>query len=611
MRCQALVRVSAPAAGETLCTACRPPSVGTDTASMSPIRHQVFMAKYAELRQASDADPRNVALRLDAARVAETLGLTVEAVEHLRAAVEEQPNHLEAAARYKALRREMEAAERRDAGEYAPPPRRPHRDDPPFWNDLGNVLAYPLRGRGKTVLMAGAIFFAIAELTSALSMIGGIVMLFIWGYVVGYLFDVIGSTGAGKDQPPELPEVASFLDSMLFPAVTYATISLFAFLPCIVVVALGATLGIGALPTMLLGLLAFAAGCFAFPMCLMVRGLMQDWKPAVNPIVVFGAIARVLPDYLAAFVALAVMWSAYVLAIGVTMVVVTLVFGPPTADAVLNVAPMRILGWIVMAFISWPMLLYCITLEGHILGRVYRQGATRLGWFVQRGTASRPSAKPGAMLWIAALGACLLFGAVGFGALKLYSQTSGRGTFTAPRFPAPRGGQLTYYWESTDGPAGLVTYEFQPQPDGTVTVTIVTRRPEEPPEEAYRAPVGTVNTTTAMWISAEPVFVGDERLPIAADMDVMLYGPLEGNVGSPYVAGWSVKELTTWQNQWDVYRVIDDMSGDVFYDTRTGVLVGRRWNGVGVQVEEWLVSHDGIPGLGACPPPNRRFPGGE
>ena len=66
--------------------------------------------------------------------------------------------------------------------------------------------------------------------------------------------------------------------------------------------------------------------------------------------------------------------------------------------------------------------------------------------------------------------------------------------------------------------------------------------------------------------------------------------------------------MELYQGSWLAWKVHDNYTtSDLYYDHETGVYVGRRLQGVGYSVIEWLVASKGIDGLVAGPRPPHRF----
>lgn len=608
-----------PGEGGLLCGACHiasqteridGPDGRPDVVGMSPLKRQVWFAKYTGLRQQANENPSDVSLLVEMASVGENLGLTLEAIDHLQRVVELAPDHLEAAARLKALKRQASATgETGETWAAEMPRRKPAPAVAPFWEDIPGLLAYPFNGKGTAVLAAASIFLAVTDVMSQINLVGAIVALCLWGYVAAYQFDAIASAGAGKKEPPEFPEVFSLLDAMVFPFFAYLACVVVSFVPCMFVAwfTLNGTLA-PSLGTVLM-LLTFAFGFFVFPMTLMVRGLTKETSGVANPGFVLGSIGRIFPDYLAAFCSLSVLWVLYVVASSVTLFAVSALFGSPTADAVLHADWIRVIGWFIFTLVKWPILLYAVLVQSCLLGRLYRQGAERLAWFTQATEATKRAAKAGAGLWCAAaLCVALVCGGAWLSVQMIQAVAGGGGIVAAAENPVMDGGKLVYYYESTDGPAGQITYTFTERSDGQILVMSEMWPAGATKEGTYVEEVGVFDPGRGRWTAGEPSFLVDERVSAKIGQQVPFYGPKNSSVGRSHINDWMVRGEQQYRDHWTVWRVIDDWSVEHFYDKKTGILVGRRWVGIGVETLEWLTHHENLRVRMAPPPPaNRAF----
>jgi hypothetical protein len=72
---------------------------------------------------------------------------------------------------------------------------------------------------------------------------------------------------------------------------------------------------------------------------------------------------------------------------------------------------------------------------------------------------------------------------------------------------------------------------------------------------------------------------------------------------------WPARSRERFRDTWDCWKVHDTQStADLFFDTKSGVLVGRRFTGMGYVVTEWLVEAHGVAGVRNGPPAGRDFP---
>ncbi|HEX7858922.1 MAG TPA: FHA domain-containing protein, partial [Verrucomicrobiae bacterium] len=78
--------------------------------------------------------------------------------------------------------------------------------------------AYPFKGNGPVILIAGAIFFAIAGFAQRfMFLLGGMVYVFTTGYYMAYSQQVVQTSAQDEDQPPSWPDVSEFISDIIVP----------------------------------------------------------------------------------------------------------------------------------------------------------------------------------------------------------------------------------------------------------------------------------------------------------------------------------------------------------------------------------------------------------
>src|SRR5262245_32870434 len=352
---------------------------GTDTAkggdkgdpfvppTRMPSEREARFQRYTQLRQELTTSPHDPKRLAEAAQIAEDLNLTIEAHELWRQCLRVDAKHPVASQRIANLERRAAATgETGTARRSFDKPREQPPESPPFWTDIGQVLAYPFRGRGPAIFFTASAFFAIGEIASTFNIFfGAFVMLCLFGFMAGWHFDVASRTAANKNDLAEFPELVTVIDSCVLPLVSMLGCQLFSFTPMIVLAVLTWQ---GALPPdtgSVLTLISIVPCAFVYPMSLTVRALMQSTGEAMTPQRVYGSIARILPDYLVAFVCLSALWFAWVVARIALLFAVSMTFGRPGADAVISLDYVRIVGWLLYTALVWPMLLYAWCVQGH------------------------------------------------------------------------------------------------------------------------------------------------------------------------------------------------------------------------------------------------------
>lgn len=568
---------------------------------------------YTELRRRIDAGENGVALRKEAGRLASQLGLHFEAVEHYRHAVVLDPhdemlaNTLENVQRAMAKSDLMSDAAPRAAEERL---RKIPEEAPPFWMRLDRVVTYPLRGRGLGVVLVGGICFGFGEVIARVNIIfGWLVYVGLIGYVAGYLFEVINSSAAGKDQPPDMPEPASFLESYLFPFFSFVGCLCLAYLPAILS---GYMMFKGWIPPVVGGVLMAAGavfGIFVFPMTLTVQSMFQSMTEAANYKLVFGSIGRILPDYILAFAAICAAWIAYAVGYTGSMLALGATLGLPTADAFLATDGTRLVSWVLHTVLTWPLFLYVWLFQGHVLGRLYRQGVRRLAWFVPPTEETARARRLSAGVAVAGMIAGVLVCAAAWGAWALIGAgqwLGGKGMLQVGRTsecPLPRGSKLTYFWQHTDGMAGLSTFDFYGVDDETLRVRVSSVTAGDFDSGPTTSIVGEIDSTSGLMTQSETFRQWGTLIHPTPGIHNWFYGPKDVDEGDDFVNGWEVRSEVVYRDTWDAVRVHDPVSTtDFYYDRRTGVLVGRVFKGVGFSISEYLVSAQGVPGLRNGPP---------
>ncbi len=582
----------------------------SDGAARGP--SEAAFAEYAELRKRIDQGEDTLELRRRAGEIACRLSLQIEAIDHYRRCTELAPGDEKLRATYENVRRSAPTDRGGPAEAPAEPGKRLPEEDPPFWTELGDVMAYPVAGRGASVLVAGGLFFAIADVLRTVNPFGWALTIMIAGYCAGYLFDVINATGAGKRALPQMPEFASFLESYVSPAWSLFVCGAMSFAPF----AVAAWLALGdVLPSpvgAVLCLIALVLGAFAMPMTLMIRAMFQTWSEPLNPSLVLGSIGRIFPDYLAAYIAMSVLWVGYALASAVVFGLCWLALGLPTADAILAFDFPRIASWLLCTFLSWPLFLYAWTLHGHILGRTYRQGLRRLGWFVTGAPEARVARRMSVALIVGAVAATGLLCGAAWGVSRAFAtMAAGSAGSLMTKSPVKDGSRLTYFWQNTDGAAGLTTYCFDAAAGGKLRVSAVVRLANSPDFCAAPEDLGVMDPATGTFVSAAQTWGPGVSHEGRRGEHVPFYGPTKASVGATYLNEWLVRGSDRWRGAWQTWRVqyTDPVrpSADLYFDTRSGVLVGRKYGGMGFVVTEWLVAAKNVAGVTAGPPPEYDF----
>jgi len=173
-----------------------------------------------------------------------------------------------------------------------------------FWSGLAGAPAYPFQGIGWVILVTGIIFFSILEFAVQYAFIFAIVpAIFLGGFYWTYLFSIIPSSLMGRDTPPKWPELGR--DEIVMPLLRLIAAVCVAFLPAVVA-------GAREAPVEVFWVL-LAVGAFYLPMAIACIAIFDSIR-ALNPLLVFRAIARMFGHYLVTLVALALGIGAKLLA---------------------------------------------------------------------------------------------------------------------------------------------------------------------------------------------------------------------------------------------------------------------------------------------------------
>jgi fucose permease len=85
-------------------------------------------------------------------------------------------------------------------------------------NFFTDILSYPFRGAGKTILLIGALISVAADLASLAPGIGGLAALILSGYFCSMYFQIIESSAIGGLEAPEYPNLMNLMEDMVWPA---------------------------------------------------------------------------------------------------------------------------------------------------------------------------------------------------------------------------------------------------------------------------------------------------------------------------------------------------------------------------------------------------------
>lgn len=222
-----------------------------------------------------------------------------------------------------------------------------------LWQELPSAFTYPLQKEGPYILIAGAIFFAIAEFLATHAMFAGIIFsVLIAGYLCRYFFSVLFKSAMGKPSPPTWPD---FDPATLFGE-SFRAIAKFLG-PAIISLAPAALyLYFSRLSFDILFVLLVVLGCLYYPVGL-AAAVIAD-VTGLNPVPIMRSVLRVPLDYLVTSVVFMVLFFLNYLRETYLLVHV----------------------FAVGSLIRWLLLLYFWMMAMRLLGMFYYTNRRKLQW---------------------------------------------------------------------------------------------------------------------------------------------------------------------------------------------------------------------------------------
>lgn len=224
-----------------------------------------------------------------------------------------------------------------------------------FFQHLPGTFAFPLKGDGLIILIAGTIFFgALGVLRNFLFLISITLTVTGTGYLFAYMQSIMVGAGMGEEKPPGYPDLTDFYADVFQPFLLLTGTLLFCAAPAL----LYGTFADEGAPfhdAIFMGLLAL--GGLYLPMALLAVG-MHGTLFALNPLLIVVSIAKVPLEYL------------------VTCFVLGIVAVCNALAQLVGFVP--ILGGLVAGVFS----LYFIMVEMRILGMLFYSKRRELGWQV-------------------------------------------------------------------------------------------------------------------------------------------------------------------------------------------------------------------------------------
>jgi hypothetical protein len=242
-----------------------------------------------------------------------------------------------------------------------------------FFSEFPKAFAYPVKGNGLAILLAGAFVSTVVSLVESWAsrvIFAGLIFAVIikplyWGYFFSYMEDVIRSSAQGDADPPSWPEFSDMSQDIARPLIQMLALLVVCFGPawlCGLDAALETAFSpaqqvpVGtALTAAGLGL----AGIVYFPMALLAVA-MADSCTGLNPLVIIPSIFRVPGQYLVACCILLGAFSA-------------LLVGRVSREFI----PIPVLPTLVSSVICF----YLLLVQMRVLGLLYHTSQDRLKWF--------------------------------------------------------------------------------------------------------------------------------------------------------------------------------------------------------------------------------------
>ena len=238
-----------------------------------------------------------------------------------------------------------------------------------FLAQLPGAFVYPLRGGGKSLIIAGGVFFGLLDFVRwivgllpvpFLSIVARVALGIIACILPAYVLEVIGRSAAGEDEPPGWPPIADWREDLVRPALLILAAVAVSVLPAVACrIALAQEWMHSSTPTWIF----VGVAVLHLPMALLAVALFQG-VAGLNPLVVFPAIGRTAPAYLVACATLAGIAGIWIVVVRFLSV------------------PIPGLGAVAPAAIS----IFLLMIQMRILGLMYNTYEQRLGWFAVRRT---------------------------------------------------------------------------------------------------------------------------------------------------------------------------------------------------------------------------------
>ena len=221
-----------------------------------------------------------------------------------------------------------------------------------FFQRLPSTFSYPFKRNGLILLIVGTGLFVLLDFLGKFSTR---IAILAFGYLFLYMQSIVNYSATGNDDMPEWPEVSSWWDDILYPAIMLGTCFLVSFGP-VAWFWIFVDLDPGLKWTIGIAMLVF--GCCYLPMALLAVA-MYNTVFALNPLLIIPSMVKIPLEYLVACVVLVVVLGIRVL-----------------SATVLDMIPIPVVPTVIAGFLS----LYFLTVEMRILGVMYNSKSDELNW---------------------------------------------------------------------------------------------------------------------------------------------------------------------------------------------------------------------------------------
>jgi hypothetical protein len=223
-----------------------------------------------------------------------------------------------------------------------------------FFAAIPRAFVYPFQGNGFILLAAGTVFF---YLIRYIPFVG----LLLTGYMFAYAKSIITTTAAGREEPPDWPDLGDLMEDIVIPYLQLAALVILSFGPAIII---GFWRPGTPADTRTAQFVALGFGTLFAPMGMLALA-MFDSVAVLNPIALSWCILRAPLHYLVA---------------AASFVAVLLLDGF-AAGALRELLPVPFLPEVMTCSLN----LYFVCVGMRILGLLYTSKADQFGWFDRTG----------------------------------------------------------------------------------------------------------------------------------------------------------------------------------------------------------------------------------